>query len=106
MASSVRANTLPVKIETRADVNKLLISSTDRAMMKTVNLSYPCERHTNVSWLWERLDHRRLSSKIGASDDYGGERLRILEMHSSEHRVMGPRKSLLSACTPLWKAST
>jgi hypothetical protein len=41
-----------------------------------------------------------------ANDDYGSERLRILEMHSSEHRVMGPRKSLISACTPLWKAST
>jgi hypothetical protein len=37
-------------------------------------------------------------------DDYGSERLIIREMHSSERRVMGPRK--ISACTPLWKSAT
>ena len=67
------------------------------------HLPLPSLRYAVVEgWITEG----RLSSKIGANDDYGCERLRVLEMHSSEGRVMGPRKSLRSASTPLWKAST
>ena len=68
------------------------------------------EPHLPLPWLRYALvegwiTEGRLSSKIGANDDYGCERLRILEIDSSERRVRGPRKSLVSP-SPLCKAST
>jgi hypothetical protein len=47
----------------------------------------------------------RLSSGL-CCNRYSCEPFRSIEMHSSERRVAGPRKSLVSHCTPLWTAST
>jgi hypothetical protein len=52
------------------------------------------------------LSIRQKFHSILIPSGYSFERLRILEIDSRERRVKGPRKSLASDSTPLWKAST